>query len=120
MSPEMRERIKEALKFKQITLLAPSDQIFESMAKRSLLKLYSSVDKLKDFLRKHIYLGVLDKDSVAPDVHMLAQPIESKNSIAVMHAQKGNTMVTNSENETFKLSESIRVKEGMLIVEDMV
>jgi len=120
MSQEMRERMKEALKFKQITLLVPSDQIFEAMGKWDTLKLYSNAEKRRDFMRRHIYLGCINKDTLTSEVNLLAQPIESQNAVAVLHSHNGVAMVTDAEDKTYKLTESIRVKEGIILVEDIV
>jgi len=120
MSQEMKDRIKEALKFKQITLLVPSDRIFEAMGKWDTLKLYSNAEKRREFMRRHIYLGCINKDTLTSEVNLLAQPMESENSIAVLHSHNGVAMVTDAEEKTYKLTESIRVKEGIILVEDIV
>lgn len=120
MSQEMKDRMKEALKFKQITLLVPSDRIFEAMGKWDTMKLYKNAEKRREFMRRHIYLGCINKDTLTSEVNLLAQPVESQNSVAVLHSHNGVSMVTDAEEKTYKLTESIRVKEGIVLVEDIV
>merc|ERR1711962_345316 len=120
MAEDMKLRMQQALKFSQSTLMAPSDDVFEKMDKWDLLKIKSIPEKRKEFLRQHIYLGILNKDLLTSEMNLLAQPVDEKDSIAVLHDNNKNTMATMPDDKTYKLTDSIRVKEGMVIVQDIV
>jgi len=120
MADDMKQRMQQALLFNQFTLMAPSDDVFDKMNKWELLKIHSSAEKRKEFLRQHLYLGVLNKEQLTSEMHLIAQPVDAKDSIAVLHDNDNKeSMATMPNDKTYRLSDSIRVKEGMVIVQEI-
>ena len=116
ISEDLNIRMEQALNFNQFTFMALSDNVFDKINQRSTINL--SPQNSRAFLRRHMFVGILSKDSLNSDMSLLAQPVDCTDIISILHDQRGYAMVTMGNDETYRISEAIRVKEGMLMVLD--
>ena len=117
---ESKQRIQQALRFNQYTFLAPSDAVFKKINKQEYSALLSIQKKRIEFLRSHLFLGILNKHSLTTNMNIIVQPVDVNDSVAVVHGNNSATMVTMGDGQTYRLTEAVRVKEGMLIVQEVV
>jgi len=120
LDTESKQRIQQALRFNQYTFIAPSDAVFDKIKKQEYSALLSVQEKRIEFLRRHLFLGILNKHSLTTKMNIIAQPIDVNDSVAVVHGNNSATMVTMGDGQTYRLTEAVRVKEGMLIVQEVV
>merc|ERR1739848_412413 len=119
LSREMQSRISHAIQFNQFTLVAPSNRLFQHMKKSELKTLGENKEKLIDFFRKRLFLGVISKESfINSYTKQLLQSVKLNEPISVVHQHQGGMVIANSSNEPHRLIEGIRVKEGIVLVED--
>jgi len=119
LSREMQSRISHAIQFQQFTLVAPSNRLLKHMKTNEIEELGKNKEKLIEFFRKRLFLGVISKESFTnAHTRQLLQPVKSNEPISVIHQHQGGMVIASSADEAHRLVEGIRVKEGIVLVED--
>jgi len=124
LTPAMVNHFKDAIEFNHFTVVAPTNTMFRTfykdvwqMSRRMRSKLVSS-DQLKEFLRRHVYIGTLGNPDSRKEI---AYSLSAQHSIMTTKTEKTATgkmitMLVDSQGNELPLSSTVDVKEGTLLV----
>ena len=108
----MDQYLQEVIAFKQFTIVAPTDASFEAMTDTDLEELNSNVEKRREFLMKHIFIGELGSGN--ENTKSIGYSVAPNHSIVTMNKDNRENVLVDGENQLFQMVRSHPVNEGFV------
>jgi len=118
LSESMQKHINDAINFKQFTIIAPTNEMFDAMKKDKLKSLLRNSKARLNFLQEHIFLGSL-ADSVDKQ-RGIAYSVSPFDSTITMNLEKGERYLVHSDKRLLLVKQSIPVIEGNIYITEML
>lgn len=108
----MDQYLQEVIAFKQFTIVAPTDASFEAMTDTDLEELNNNVEKRREFLMKHVFIGELG--SANEDTKSIGYSVAPNHSIVTMNKDNQKNVLVDGDNQLFQMVRSHPVNEGFV------
>lgn len=118
LSASMQEHMAKAIDFKQYTILAPTNKMFDSMNKDKLKALFLDSKARVSFLQEHIFLGSIDVTKA--EQKKIAYSVSPFHSVLMMNREGGERYLVHSDKRLLQVTQSIPVIEGTVYVADIL
>lgn len=110
----LKKHFNNLLRVKQFTIQVLNDEIFASMDRMKLNLLLRNKDARKEFLLKHVFLGILDHNNMPTTTKLIASPAKKDHPVTEMSWNKGKAVVVHPDDSVYVVEKVIRVKEGLV------
>ena len=118
LTPLLQKSLHEAVQLKEYTIVAPTNSVLESMGAPLLAAAQRTRKAVTEFLQDFVFLGSLESPSV---VHKETAYSLSPDHDVLTLSVRGDTLVlTDDNNQEFKVKESLRVKEGIVHIVEKI
>ena len=113
----MQKLLSEAVKFNQFTIIAPTNV---ALKKHMLKTIMAEADAMWEFLRGHVFLGLLGDHNNRKKQHIeIAYSLSADHSVLTASTEDDNVLLKSAMYQVFKVQEIISVTEGKLYIVDM-
>ena len=107
----LKEHFKDLNTFKQYTIQALDNSVFKAMPRRRLKNLLTRPYKSDSFLKKHIFMGILNHNT---NKRVVATPIANRHPVSEIIPRNGLKAITHNSKTPYVIDDVVRVKEGIV------